>query len=228
MTIYLLIIISCVVGYVVGSIPFALLIGKGIYKVDVRQYGSHNLGATNVARTLGIFPGILVLIGDMLKGGFIPMLMYLLAKNTITPESALSLAPMCYFVTGIFVTIGHSHPLFANFEGGKAVASTAGFFLFFNYKIFLIGLTVFIVVVLITKIVSISSISCAIVAWGLGFVPWIKESYLFSLDNPNTYFIYMFITFIMVVLLIYRHKANIERLLKGEEKKFKIDNVRKK
>lgn len=237
MNIYVLTVIGIIVGYLFGSIPFALIIGKIFYKVDVRKYGSGNLGSTNVTRTLGFKAGIIVLILDLLKGGLIPFAMYhisaaiLNSGNAILEEGAaghLKYLSVIYCVTGFFAALGHCHPLFAKFKGGKGVACMCGFLLFMNYRLFLVGIIFFFIALLITKIVSVGSISAAIGVMIFQFIPWFNDYFLFKNNELSTRFSSFILTmtiFMLGILLIYRHIGNINRLIHGEEKKFHVEKV---
>lgn len=235
MDIYAFVVLGAIIGYLIGSIPFALVIGKIFYKVDVRNYGSKNLGATNVTRTLGVLAGIIVLLLDLFKGGLPAFIFYKIAENTIINNPNLihqaEYLSIVYCVTGVFTCLGHCHPVFAGFRGGKAVASICGFLLFMNIWLFIIGLTTYLIIVLITKIVSISSISAAFTVLISSFIPIFKDCYLFTyneLNNTLSLFIYYMTVVFLALLLIYRHIPNINRLLKGQEKKFHIEKVNKK
>lgn len=232
------IIIAAIIGYLIGSIPFALIIGKLFYKTDVRKHGSGNLGSTNVGRTLGPFAYVLVMILDIFKGGLPPFIMYKIAEKTLTnthPEQLIHVS-IVYCVCAIFVAIGHCYPLFANFKGGKAVASIAGILLFMNYKLFIVAVATYLIVVLISKIISISSISSAISVMSVAFIPFFKKGHLFrynelfpEVTNSNIAFIFYVITiFALGSLLIFKHIPNIKRLINKEEKKFKFGNILKK
>lgn len=238
MDIYAFIVIGILLGYLCGSIPFALLIGKIFYKTDVRKYGSKNLGATNVTRTLGVFAGVVVLLLDLLKGGLPAYILYQIANHSLsnTHPEQLKYLSIVYCVCGFFTALGHCHPLFAKFKGGKAVASICGFLLFMNYKLFLVAVIVFVVLVLLTRTVSIGSISAAIIVPIFMFIPFFKDSYLFKYNelfpdicgSKTPLFIYYITIFLLAILLIYRHLGNISRLLKKEEPKFHIEKVTKK
>ncbi|MES9745478.1 glycerol-3-phosphate 1-O-acyltransferase PlsY, partial [Priestia megaterium] len=145
--------IIILLAYLIGSIPFALVIGKGFYKTDVRKHGSGNLGATNTFRTLGKKAGIIVLIGDIAKGSlavFLPLMM----------NSHLHM-----LVPGFIAILGHSYPVFAKFKGGKSVATAAGVFLAFSPLAFILGVLAFLISLKISKYVSLSSPIGALVAF---------------------------------------------------------------
>ena len=207
---------------------------KLFYKIDVRKYGSGNLGATNVARNLGTKPGLLVLFLDLIKAGLPAMIMYFIAAASITnnPDPLINsqsvYLSIVYCATGVFACLGHCNPIFAGFKGGKAVASIAGFVLFMNWRITLLAFFVFLLVALTTKIISLASMSAMTVGAICIFIPFFTESYLFThgeLNNQLSRFIYFFSIILLALLLIYRHYPNIQRLLKGEEKKFKIEKI---
>ena len=237
MDIYNFIIIGMIVGYLIGSIPFGLVIGKIFFHTDVRQHGSGNLGSTNVARTLGFVPGICVLILDVLKGGLPAFLMYKIANNYMSLSQdveileQLKYLSVVYHVTAIMACSGHCHPLFANFKGGKAVASICGYLAFFNFRLFLVGIGVYLLVFIITRIVSLGSISAAIAVMICQFFSVFRVCYLF-VNNELSYklplFVFTLSNLFLGFLLIYRHLANIERLLHHQEKRFKFDKVNKK
>ena len=232
MNVYVLTVIGIICGYLIGSIPFALIIGKVFYKTDVRNYGSGNLGSTNVARTLGPVAGILVLILDLLKGGLVPFIMYKISESVLAANypNHLKYLAIIYCVTGFFVSLGHCHPIFAKFKGGKAVASICGFLLFMNYRLGLLAIIVFSIVILISRIVSLGSVSAAIVTMICQFIPFFRDCYLFThndLENSLTFFIYTMTLLMLGILLIYRHLGNINRLIHGQEKKFEFPKKNK-
>ena len=234
MNIYSFVVIGIIVGYLCGSIPFGVLIGKIFYKVDVRKYGSNNSGATNVTRTLGAIPGLVTMILDLIKGGLPAMIMYFIAasslKNSNDPAILMQVdyLPIVYFATGVFAAIGHCNPIFAGFKGGKAVASISGFLLFMNWKLASVALFSYLLVLFITKIVSLSSMTAAVMVVIFSFVPWINENHLFDINNDLTMFIFNLSIVLLALLLIYRHYPNILRLINKEEKKFKIEKITKK
>ena len=235
MSIYYFIIIGVIIGYLIGSIPFALIIGKVFYKVDVRKHGSGNLGSTNVGRTLGPVAGVSVMILDILKAGLPSLIMYKIAEASLSnnPEFSHQLVYISsiYCITGLMACLGHCHPCFANFKGGKAVASICGFLLFMNYKLFVVAILTYVLVFIIGKIISLASISAAMSTIIVSFIPWFKDCYLFTngeLNNELSVFIYHITLVLLALLLIHRHIPNIERLLKGQEKKFRFEHKNRK
>jgi len=193
-----------VLAYLLGSIPAAVWIGKRIHNIDVRQHGSGNAGATNVIRVLGWKTGIPVLLIDIAKGWLAAMLPVFF--NLADPGSAL--LTNLQILTGVTAIIGHIFPVLAGFRGGKGVACFFGVLLALQSLLTICCFGVFLVVLLITGIVSVSSMSAGIAFPVLLFL-------LF--DTPSLVF-KIFSIFVAVVLLI-THRKNIGRLLRGEESK---------
>src|SRR5690625_937700 len=124
-------IIFSIIAYLLGSIPSALIVGKVGYNIDVREHGSGNLGATNAFRTLGVKAGSIVVLGDILKGTAATALPLLFDVNVYT------------LIIGIFAVIGHTYPIFAKFQGGKAVATSGGIILGFSPILFAVMVATF-------------------------------------------------------------------------------------
>ncbi len=194
---------AVLIGYFLGSIPFALVIGKVFYKTDIRNFGSKNLGGSNAGRVLGKKAGIAVMTMDILKVTAAIFLVSLFASE----ETAL-------IVAGLSAAAGHCFPIFAHFKGGKAVATMYGF-LFgmaliggYSFWIFFLPLLAFLVILYIGKIVALASVGSAI----------INTIYIyFALDSFE-----MFVaSLIFTVILAVRHRGNFERMLKHEENKIK-------
>lgn len=193
-------IIYPLLGYLLGAIPFGLLIGR-MAGTDVRMQGSKNIGATNVSRVLGKKLGFVTLLMDCLKG-FLPM--YL--TNLFLPESGSK--ELIVAAVGIMAVVGHMFPVYLNFRGGKGVATGLGVFLFLSPVAILISLVVFVLSVVITGFVSVGSLLAS------GLIPlWL---YVLG-SSPVT-----IIAAAVVALLIWvKHHENIGRLLRGEEKTWK-------
>lgn len=183
-------------AYLAGSIPSGVWYSKYVHKIDVRELGSGNSGGTNIGRNFGAVAAIVVIAVDVLKG-WLPIL---LAKNFFpTLDWAIML-------TGIASIIGHAYPLWANFRGGKVVATSVGVLLGFWFNIALVQVALLALLVFLTSMVSLSAIlSYSIIALYI----------LFSTPS-NIYGI----GFIFIALfMMYRHRANIQRILKGEERR---------
>lgn len=184
-----------ILAYLLGSIPSGLIVGKVFYGKDIREHGSGNLGGTNTFRTLGVKAGMVVSIADVLKG-------------TLAASLPLMLdAGIHSLLVGIFAVIGHMYPIFAGFRGGKAVATSGGVLLAYVPVLFLFMLVFFFLSLYITKYVSLSSILAGIAAFIYS---------LFTQDLPLILVVAVLATFV-----IYRHRANIERIRNKTEPKIK-------
>ena len=198
------IIIALILAYLLGSIPTAVWVGKAFHGTDVREHGSRNAGATNVIRVLGWKTGVPVLLADMAKGclaALLPLFMHLAPAES---SELINLQVFC----GLAAIVGHMFPVFAGFRGGKGVATAAGAISAIHPHVTLICLGVFILVFLITGIVSVSSMTA-----GIAF-PVLLYTFF---DTPSLLF-RIFSVFIAVAILI-SHRNNIKRLIKGEEKR---------
>jgi glycerol-3-phosphate acyltransferase PlsY len=185
-------------SYLLGSIPFALLVSLP-QGVDPRKEGSKNPGATNVARLLGKKWGIITFLGDSLKGIFALFIAYLFLEKIPYPKE-LVLAG-----TAFFAVLGHLFSIFLKFKGGKGVATTIGVFLVLAPKAMLISLIIFFVAVFISNYVSVGSLlATALLPLNIFLMNYSSE--------------YSICSFFLAILIWIKHKDNIKRLLKGEEK----------
>lgn len=196
--------IAAAAAYLLGSIPTSVWIGKAFHGIDVREHGSGNAGATNTIRVLGWKTGIPVLIIDLAKGWLAAMLPVFLK---IAPHGTAQLTDL-QILTGVIAIFGHIFPLYAGFRGGKGVATVAGAMLAIHPLLTLSCFGVFLIVLLTTGIVSVSSMSMGIAFPILLFILFDTPSLIFKI----------FSVFVAVALLV-THRNNIRRLLKGEEKK---------
>lgn len=186
-------------GYLYGSIPFALVIGKVFYNTDVRESGSGNLGGTNAGRVLGKKAGISVIVLDALKAVIIFYLSsYLSLKFNLNPDIK--------YLAGLACIFGHCYPIFAEFRGGKAVSTSLGYFLCIEPLYAVVAIVVFLLVLKISKYVSLSSISTALIV--LCITPFLALSITAKLCM-----------LVAVILLVYRHKDNIKRIKNQTESK---------
>ena len=193
-------IVLLVASYLIGAIPFGLLVGK-VAGVDVREHGSKNIGATNVNRLLGKKLGIITLLLDVLKG-FVPIALATLMLGDA--PHAVIYACGC----GVLAVVGHMFPVYLGFKGGKGVATGLGVFLFLSPVAIAISVLVFLAVVVFSGFVSAGSLAAA----GL-FPLW-----LYLLESSQTLII---TAFIIAVLIWFKHHENIGRLVRGEEKTWK-------
>ena len=196
MLVYLIII---VVAYLLGNISTSYIVAKRLAGVDIRTQGSGNAGSTNVLRTMGKKAGALTFGGDVLKGvvavGFARILAYYMKADQVT----------CAYIAVVAVVIGHNWPAFLGFKGGKGVATSLGSMLAINPVLALTCLAAFIIIVLVSKYVS------------LGSVLGICLSPVLMLITHNTQGLW--VTLFLSASVVYTHRANIKRLLNGTERK---------
>ena len=184
-------------AYLIGSIPSGLIIGKTFYKIDIREHGSKNLGGTNTFRTLGVKAGLTVTIMDILKGTLATLLPFFLDTN------------MPLLLAGVFAVIGHMSPIFANFRGGKAVATSAGVILAYEPLFFLFAVIIFFISLYITKYVSLSSMIACLLA--------LIYSLIFHFGD----WLLIIVISLLTIFIFYRHRANIKRIIDKTEPKVK-------
>ena len=190
-------------AYILGSIPTAVWLGKWTHGIDVRQHGSKSAGATNTIRVLGLKVGLPVLLIDALKGTGAVFLGYILPNNLSNEQTALFLVMLA-----IAAVLGHVFPIFAGFKGGKGVATLLGISIaLFPYSV-LILIGIFAVIFIITRYVSLASISAAI------SFPFISI-FIFN----NTAWAYVFFAIVVAIFIPLTHIKNIKRLLNGTENK---------
>jgi acyl phosphate:glycerol-3-phosphate acyltransferase len=205
----LIYIVVAVAAYLLGSIPFGFLVAKA-KGIDIRNVGSGNIGATNAMRVLGKPAGIFVLVADALKG-WLACYIGLALGCALTPSTTDSISGTfreldnCVIIAGIFAVLGHNYTCWLKFKGGKGIATTAGVFLALAPWALLVALVVFILAVALTKYVSVGSIAAAI---ALPATVWIM--------SPHNLFLNI-VTTALGVLAIWKHKANIKRLMAGTE-----------
>jgi len=186
--------LSIAIGYALGSIPFSFIVGKYYGKIDIRNVGSGNLGATNVFRSLGKRAAALAFAGDFLKG----VIAVLIGSSLWGYDLGI--------LAGAGAIIGHCYPITLKFKGGKGVATAAGVLLALNPMLILYLLPLYIVLVKVFRIVSLSSIIIAAATPIVSYFMGMPDNFLrFAL--------------LASLFVIYRHKSNIAKLLAGEEKK---------
>jgi acyl phosphate:glycerol-3-phosphate acyltransferase len=199
--------IAMAIAYLVGSIPTSVWWGRAFFRIDVREHGSRNAGATNTFRVLGPKAGVPVLLIDILKG-FLPV--RLLPNFTdLEPDTA----PWMWFRVALVsaAVIGHLYPVFAGFKGGKGVATSLGGVLAVHPGAAAICVAVFAVVFLLSRYVSLGSL-CAAVAFPLAVIVVYKE---FSAVKIG-------FAVVLCLLVFYTHRENIGRLLRGEENRMSL------
>ncbi|WP_315008589.1 glycerol-3-phosphate 1-O-acyltransferase PlsY [uncultured Granulicatella sp.] len=191
------IVLGATMAYLLGSIPSGLWIGRKFFQIDIRQHGSGNLGATNSFRILGKKAGTIVLLMDLLKGSISVLLLKQMDLHGVSP-----------LIIALFAVIGHTYPLFANFKGGKAVATFAGVILAYQPVLFLIGLGIFILTLAISKMVSFTSMLT--ISIGVLLTLYFQDIVL------------TIIALLADIFIIYRHRTNVQRILNGTEPKVDI------
>ncbi|WP_439602581.1 glycerol-3-phosphate 1-O-acyltransferase PlsY [Devosia sp.] len=191
-----------VAAYLLGAIPAGYLAGRGLRGIDIRQHGSKSTGATNALRVLGVWPALLVLLVDLLKGGAAVGLVLWLWPLVVPDQPAL--LPWIVCLAGLAALFGHARSIWLHFSGGKSVATGLGVVLALSWPVGLGALVVFAVALAISRIVSLSSLSGALTAVVLAI----------ALDLPLPYRLLVIAGGIYVIV---RHRANIGRLLAGTE-----------
>ncbi|HDD0995104.1 TPA: glycerol-3-phosphate 1-O-acyltransferase PlsY [Staphylococcus aureus] len=200
----MMIIVMLLLSYLIGAFPSGFVIGKLFFKKDIRQFGSGNTGATNSFRVLGRPAGFLVTFLDIFKGFitvFFPLWLPVHADGPISTFFTNGL------IVGLFAILGHVYPVYLKFQGGKAVATSAGVVLGVNPILLLILAIIFFIVLKIFKYVSLASIVAAICC------------VIGSLIIQD--YILLVVSFLVSILLIIRHRSNIARIFRGEEPKIK-------
>lgn len=194
-------VLGFICGHICGSIPSGLWIVKALFGIDIRNYGSKNIGTTNVFRTVGAKAALLVLILDMLKGII-----------AVTAMNYFFANPLLDVITALGALLGHNYSVFLRFKGGKGVATGLGLLIYLMPKVSLGSFLVWLILVLITRYVSLGSVVAAVMtpifAWYFGY--------------PPAYIVFGGIAGLFVII---RHKENIKRLLNGTESKIKQGNA---
>ena len=204
-------IIIAIIAYLIGSVNFSIIISKKIAGFDVREKGSGNAGTTNMLRSVGKKAAAITLICDILKGVIsigLAIIIGNIAKN-INRELLVQIA-------GIAVVIGHTFPIFFGFKGGKGVATSLGVLLMSNWQIGLICLVFAIILMALTRMVSLGSCAAAVLFPVLTL--FINQHYTVLTEGKNgtTYLVY---SIILAIIVLYNHRSNIKRILNGTENK---------
>ncbi len=196
-----------IVAYLLGSLNFSIIVSKLLLKKDIRDYGSGNAGTTNSYRVMGGTKASLVILGDMIKG--------FAAIALVTPiiGDQPSLADFVEVMAGMAAVLGHAFPVFFGFRGGKGVLTTAAVVLCIDWKVCVIAIALFVIIVAITRYVSLGSM----IAVGSAFV-WF---YLFYGFTPKG-LMYIIFGLVLALLVVVLHIPNIKRLASGTENKFKF------
>lgn len=204
--------IVAIIAYLIGSINFSVILSKKMAGFDLRDKGSGNAGTTNVLRTVGKKAAIITLICDILKGVVAILIAMLVGK--IVQGSNASLLVQC---AGVAVILGHTFPIFFKFKGGKGVATSLGVLIMSNWQIGLICLVFALILIALTQMVSVGSIAAAILYPVLTL--FIPQNYII----PGNYLIY---SVVLAVIIVFNHRENVKRLLKGTENKISFKTVK--
>lgn len=205
-------ILVVIIAYLLGSISFSVIISKKLAGFDVREKGSGNAGSTNVLRTVGKKGAILTLICDCLKGVIAVLIAYIVSKTTQNADGALLVQ-----LAGLAVVLGHTFPIFFNFKGGKGVATSLGVLLIINWQIGLICLVFALILMALTRFVSLGSVSAAILFPVLTI--FIHSHYI--VDGN-----YIVFAFLLGAFVVFNHRANVKRLLEGKENKLSFKGTK--
>ena len=211
-------IIVAVIAYLIGSINFSIIISKKMAGFDVREKGSGNAGTTNMLRSVGKKAAAITLICDILKGVISILIAIIVGKIAKNLDKELLLQ-----IAGIAVVLGHTFPIFFGFKGGKGVATSLGVLLMSNWQIGLICLVFAIVLMALTRMVSLGSCGAAVLFPVLTL--FINEHYTVLTEgkNGNVYFIY---SIILAIIVLYNHRENIKRILSGTENKLSFKGTK--
>ena len=185
------------ISYLLGSFPSGFLYAKNLKGIDLRYVGSGSTGATNVLRNIGKWPALIVFILDVLKGFIAVKIAYFFLSENIFQVLA-----------GLFAITGHIWPIWLKGRGGKAVATGLGMFIALSWKVGFASFGTFLIVISLTKIVSLSSITAALL------LPVYMFFYVGTFNHPFTIF-----SFIVAIIVIWKHRSNINRILQGKEPK---------
>ena len=210
-------IIIAIIAYLVGSINFSIIISKRMAGFDVREKGSGNAGTTNMLRSVGVKAAAITLLCDILKGVVVILIAILIGNIVDGLDDALLVQ-----LAGIFVIIGHTFPIFFGFKGGKGIATSLGVLLMINWQIGLICLVFALILMAITRMVSVGSIAAAILFPVL--VVFIGQNYIVPVNNWS----YLIFSIIIAILVLFNHRENLKRIFTGKENKisFKKSNLK--
>lgn len=202
-------IVMLLIAYVIGSINFSVIFSKKFAGFDVREKGSGNAGSTNMLRSVGKVAAALTLICDILKG-VVAISIAIILGNMFKDTNKELLVQ----IAGIAVVIGHTFPIFFGFKGGKGVATSLGILLMSNWQIGLICLVFALILMILTRMVSLGSCAAAVLFPVLTL--FINDNYTVLTEGKNgtTYFIY---SLILAIIVLFNHRSNIKRILNGTE-----------
>lgn len=214
-------VICAVVGYLLGSINWSIILTKKISGEDIRAQGSGNAGMTNVLRTVGKLPAVLTFVGDFLKC-VAPVLLgwgiIAIAAQLGGAELTRELTQIAKFVAGGGCVLGHAFPLYYGFRGGKCIVTSAAMILMTDWRVFLLILATFGIAFLCSRIISLGSVLAAALYPVFTFFMTYRIDYLAGKCSVQYVSFALLMTLGVALLVLWKHRANIERLRKGEEK----------
>jgi glycerol-3-phosphate acyltransferase PlsY len=206
-------IVCCLIAFIVGGIPFGYLAGRYVLQDDIRHHGSGNIGATNVARVIGWKWGAIVLALDAVKGLVPTLAARLFLESRLDPDSLL----LVVIATGVCTIAGHMYPIWLRLRGGKGVATAMGVVVVISPMATAVALGFFLVVVLTTRIVALASIVASL-SFSVTQLFLLGTSAISPSKLPLTLF-----CIVIPLMIIWRHRANITRMWRGEERRIARD-----
>ncbi len=202
-------IIMAIIAYLIGSVNFSIIISKKIAGFDVREKGSGNAGTTNMLRSVGKKAALITLVCDILKG-VISIVIAIILGNIIKDSNKELLLQ----IAGISVVLGHTFPIFFQFKGGKGVATSLGILLMSNWQIGLICLVFALVLMILTRMVSLGSCAAAVLFPVLTL--FINQHYTILTEGKSGS-VYLIYSIILAIIVLYNHRENIKRIMNGTE-----------
>ena len=227
---WLALLLTAAIGYLLGSINWAIIITKLFSKRDIRTVGSGNAGATNVLRSQGILPAVLTSLGDVGKGVASVMIGAWLLTNlnlsggtppelrTFSPDAANLIGG---YLGGLFCVMGHVFPVFYGFRGGKGVLATLGMFFVIDWRVAVMGLGLFLVTVAISRMVSLGSVLAA------SYVPVLTLVFRLWVDqmSANAVIFCTVLSSLLAAIVIWKHGSNVRRIAAGTERRIGEDRI---
>ena len=215
---YVELILLFIISYLIGSINFSIIVTKLKKMEDIRTVGSGNAGFTNVLRSVGVGPAIITFVGDFLKGVLAVYLSRLIIQINPLATSDMFILKYSAYLSGFACLLGHLYPCFFRFQGGKGILTSWAVTLLIDYRIFFLTISIFLVVLVISKIVSLGSLAAAI---SYPAVILFGTYFLDCGEKLNITYVLMCtgISFLVGAIVVYKHIPNIKRLLNGTEKK---------
>ncbi len=219
---WLFVLMSAVIAYLIGSVNTSIITTRIVARKDIRTLGSGNAGFTNVLRSVGKGPAVITFVGDFLKG-VVSIGIAWLIFTLFCGKDAEPVMPYTLYITGLACVLGHMYPIYYGFRGGKGVVTTASVMLMTDWRTLAAALAIFAIVFLSTKVISKCALANAIMYPVTTFCFKFFIDYLPNKDkSPASLLFVLFataVTLVIGVLVIYRHKDNIKRILDGTEKK---------